>query len=136
MDYDRLKKQLVVHEGLKLKIYHCSMGHPTIGIGRNLSVGISEEEAMYLLENDIKNVVAQCKSTFSWFDGLSGIRKEAVINLVFNMGLSKFKKFKQTIAFIEIGEFGLAGVELLDSNYAKQVGHRSVEVANMIIHGE
>jgi lysozyme len=136
MNYDRLKKQLVVHEGLETKLYHCSMGHPTIGVGRNLSVGISEDEAMYLLDNDIKSVVAQCQATFSWFDGLNDVRKEAIVNLVFNMGLNTFCKFKKTIGYIEKGLFELAGTELLDSNYARQVGQRSVEVANMIADGD
>ena len=133
MDYDRLKKQLVVHEGLELKPYKCTANKTTIGVGRNIEeVGISEDEAMYLLDNDIKNVVAQCQATFSWFDGLSDIRKEAIVNLVFNMGLSTFCKFKKTISYIEQGLYELAGTELLDSNYARQVGQRSVDVANMI----
>jgi lysozyme len=133
MDYDRLKKQLVVHEGLELKPYKCTANKTTIGVGRNIEeVGISEDEAMYLLENDIKNVVAQCHATFSWFDGLTDIRKEAIVNLVFNMGLSTFCKFKNTISYLEQGLYELAGTELLDSNYARQVGQRSVDVANMI----
>ena len=133
MDYDRLKKQLVVHEGLELKPYKCTANKTTIGVGRNIEeVGISEDEAMYLLDNDIKNVVAQCQATFSWFDGLTDIRKEAIVNLVFNMGLSTFCKFKKTISYIEQGLYELAGTELLDSNYARQVGQRSVDVANMI----
>tara|TARA_E500000331_G_scaffold68368_1_gene63027 strand:- start:1044 stop:1457 length:414 start_codon:yes stop_codon:yes gene_type:complete len=133
MDYDRLKKQLVVHEGLELKPYKCTANKTTIGVGRNIEeVGISEDEAMYLLENDIKNVVAQCQATFSWFDGLTDIRKEAIVNLVFNMGLSTFCKFKNTISYLEQGLYELAGTELLDSNYARQVGQRSVDVANMI----
>lgn len=133
MDYDRLKKQLVVHEGLELKPYKCTANKTTIGVGRNIEeVGISEDEAMYLLNNDIKNVVAQCQATFSWFDALTDIRKEAIINLVFNMGLSTFCKFKKTISYMEQGLYELAGTELLDSNYARQVGQRSVDVANMI----
>ncbi len=133
MDYDRLKKQLVVHEGLELKPYKCTANKTTIGVGRNIEeVGISEDEAMYLLKNDIKNVVAQCQATFSWFDGLTDIRKEAIVNLVFNMGLSTFCKFKNTISYLEQGLYELAGTELLDSNYARQVGQRSVDVANMI----
>ena len=133
MDYERLKKQLVIHEGLKLKPYHCSANKLTIGVGRNIEeVGITESEAMYLLENDIVNVEAQCRAKFTWFDTLSDLRKEAIINLVFNMGLSTFCKFKKTIAHLEKGEYELAGTELLDSNYARQVGQRSVRVANMI----
>ena len=103
MNYDRLKKQLVVHEGLELKPYKCTANKTTIGVGRNIEeVGISEDEAMYLLENDIKNVVAQCQATFSWFDGLTDIRKEAIVNLVFNMGLSTFCKFKNTIIRLNV----------------------------------
>lgn len=132
MDYDRLKKQLVIHEGLETKLYHCSMGHPTIGVGRNLSVGISESEAMYLLENDIANVESQCRTTFDWFENLTDLRKEAVVNLVFNMGLTTFLKFKKTIGYIEQGLYELAGTELLNSRYAEQVGRRAIEVANQL----
>ena len=72
---------------------------------------------------------------FPWFDGLSEKRKEAIINLVFNMGLTKFKQFKKTISYIEQGLYELAGTELLDSNYARQVGNRSIRVANMLADG-
>ena len=133
MDYDRLKKQLVIHEGLKLKPYHCSANKLTIGVGRNIEeVGITESEAMYLLENDIVNVEAQCRAKFAWFESLSDLRKEAIINLVFNMGLSTFLKFEKTIGYIEQGLFELAGGELLNSRYARQVGRRAVEVANQL----
>lgn len=111
------------------------MGHPTIGVGRNLSVGITEGEAKYLLKNDIARVAGECINEFSWFNDLSEKRKEAVINLVFNMGMATFKKFKKTIAFIEAGEYEKAGVELLDSNYARQVGQRSQRVADMLTSG-
>jgi lysozyme len=47
MDKQRLGKQLVIHEGLRLKPYRCSSNKLTIGIGRNIEdVGITEEEAM------------------------------------------------------------------------------------------
>ena len=87
---------------------------------------------MVLLENDIARVAGECSRAFPWFLDLSAERKEAVINLVFNMGLSKFQQFKKTIAYIEAGDFERAGTELLDSNYARQVGKRSERVANML----
>ena len=37
--------------------------------------------------------------------------------------------------YIEQGLFELAGTELLDSNYARQVGNRSIRVANMLADG-
>ena len=133
IDLERLKKQLVIDEGLELKPYRCSADKLTIGVGRNIQeVGITKEEAMVLLENDIARCAGECARAFPWFLDLSAERKEAVINLVFNMGLSKFQQFKKTIAYIEAGEFERAGAELLDSNYARQVGKRSERVANML----
>jgi len=35
---ERIKEQLVRHEGLRLKPYRCSAGRLTIGIGRNLDL--------------------------------------------------------------------------------------------------
>ena len=136
INMERLKKQLVIDEGMKLKPYRCSANKLTIGVGRNIQeVGITEEEAMVLLENDIARVTGQCMAEFDWFSDLSEVRKEAVINLVFNMGITTFKKFKKTIGYIEQGLFELAGTELLDSNYARQVGNRSLRVANMLADG-
>jgi lysozyme len=49
------KELLIKHEGIRFTPYKCSMGRWTIGIGRNLSdKGITKEEALYLLDNDIK----------------------------------------------------------------------------------
>tara|TARA_R100000234_G_C4955463_1_gene159313 strand:+ start:155 stop:565 length:411 start_codon:yes stop_codon:yes gene_type:complete len=133
MDYTRLSKQLLYHEGIRLKPYRCSADKLTIGIGRNIEdVGITEEEAFYLLNNDIKKVVEQCQRNFEWFDGLNDLRKEAIVNLVFNMGFGKFLQFKKTIKHIENEEFELAGAELLDSRYAQQVGQRAIDVANQL----
>ncbi|MDY0127369.1 MAG: hypothetical protein RBR69_04500 [Candidatus Cloacimonadaceae bacterium] len=43
---DRIKEQLVRHEGLRLKPYRCTAGKLTIGIGRNLNdCGITQSEA-------------------------------------------------------------------------------------------
>ena len=121
------------HEGIRLKPYRCSADKLTIGIGRNIEdVGITEEEAFYLLNNDIKKVVEQCQRNFEWFDGLNDLRKEAIVNLVFNMGFGKFLQFKKTIKHIENEEFELAGAELLDSRYAQQVGQRAIDVANQL----
>ena len=133
----RLIDQLIVHEGLVLNSYECTAGKVTIGVGRNLEDnGISKEEAMYLLENDIARIAGTLYRTFDWFKDLSESRKEAVINMVFNMGLGNFQKFKKTISYIERGEFELAGAEALNSRWAEQVGDRSLEICQMISSGE
>lgn len=55
-----IEDQLILHERLKLKPYRCSAGKLTIGVGRNLEdKGISEEEALFLLRNDIAEAELQ-----------------------------------------------------------------------------
>lgn len=127
---------LVKHEGLKLKMYYDTLGHPTIGIGRALDVkGISEEEAMFLLNNDIKEVTTQCQKNFKWFDGLCDARKDVILSMVFNIGLGGFLEFKHMILALEVGNYELAATEMTSSHWASQVGQRSVELAEMMLTG-
>ncbi len=128
----RLIDQLKIHEGVKLKPYHCTAHKLTIGVGRNLDdVGISESEAEYLLQNDIDKCLEKAMS-YSWFKDAPELVREAVVNLIFNLGFAKFNTFKLTIGHLERQEYELAGAELLNSRYAEQVGRRAVEVANQI----
>ena len=60
---DRIKEQLVRHEGLRLKPYRCTVGKLTIGIGRNLDdCWISQSEAYVMLINDIMNCEMQLQA--------------------------------------------------------------------------
>ena len=54
MDMDKLMDELIRDEGLRLKVYLDSEGIETIGVGRNLQKGITRDEAMFLLNNDIR----------------------------------------------------------------------------------
>ena len=54
----RLINMLKRHEGVRDKVYMCSAGYETIGVGRNISesgLGLSNDEIEYLLKvNDIR----------------------------------------------------------------------------------
>ncbi|MBF0177920.1 MAG: DUF1804 family protein [Magnetococcales bacterium] len=61
MDHQELRKQLIRHEGMRLKPYRCTAGKLTIGVGRNLDDrSITKSEAYVLLDADIKNAVVGC----------------------------------------------------------------------------
>ena len=63
--YDKVKEMLIRHEGVVCTLYQCSESRWTIGAGRNLQDrGITEDEAMYLLDNDIKRVMSQLDEYF------------------------------------------------------------------------
>ena len=133
---ESLKEMLMRHEGLRLKPYKCSAGKLTIGYGRNLEdKGITNAEAEYLLTNDINDAIAECRDSFPWWKGLTNNRKMVIVNMVFNLGLSNFKKFKKTIQYIENEAYTTAAVEMLDSRWAIQVGARADELAHMMKEG-
>lgn len=134
---DKLKQILIAHEGLRLKPYRCSAGKLTVGVGRNLDdVGISHEEAMVLLDNDIAKTKDQVERTFSWFKGLDEARQLVVLNMVFNLGMTRFLDFNQTIVAIKNRDYPLAAKHMLNSLWAKQVGKRAVQLSQIMETGK
>jgi len=132
-----LTELLKKHEGVKYELYKCTSDKWTIGVGRNLEdVGISEEEADYLLQNDIERTIALMDDYIPWHDDLDLIRHEALVNFVFNVGIGTAMKFKKAMTALEKQDYETAANEMMDSNWSKQVGQRAVEVTEMIRTGE
>jgi lysozyme len=128
-----LIETLVRHEGLKLKPYRCTANKLTIGVGRNIEDnGITEDEALYLLNNDIKRCVKELENIFGkkvWYN-LSKIRQEVLINMLFNLGKSRFTKFKKMIKAINNEDYTEASIQMEDSRWYKQVGNRAKELVS------
>ena len=133
----QLIDQLIRDEDEKHFPYRCTAGKLTIGIGRNLEdKGISHEESVFLLENDLKQIYEQLRSTFDWFERLSIIRASVVLNMCFNLGILGFSKFKKTIKYLEDEDFTNAADEMLDSRWANQVGRRAVRLSEQMRSGK
>jgi len=131
MDIEALKDQLILHEGLKLKPYKCTAGKITIGVGRNIEdIGITEEEARYLLDNDILRVAQELDNALPWWRNLSDVRQRVLLDMAFNIGTPTLLKFKNTLALIEAESFEEASIEMLDSRWAEQVGQRAKTLSN------
>lgn len=132
---ERLTLQLKIDEGLRRKPYKCTAGKLTIGYGRNLEDnGISMAEAAYLLAHDIDAAELDAVK-LPWYEALSDNRKIAVLNMIFNLGLPGFLKFKNTIAFIAAGEWEKAAEGLKASLWYKQVGARAERIIELIREG-
>ena len=95
MDVDKLKDQLIQAEGMELKSYTCSQGYITLGVGRNVEeLGITEDEARYLLDNDILRVSRELDNNIPWWRDLSEVRQRIFVDMCFNLGISRFLQFK------------------------------------------
>ncbi len=135
---NRIKAQLVRHEGLRLKPYRCTAGKLTIGIGRNLDDrGISQKEAYAMLERDIveceQMIMGEIPATFT---ALNEVRQSVLLNMCFNLGIKGLLEFKNTLAFISAGDWERAANGMLASKWAKQVGMRAIELSELMRKGQ
>ena len=127
------------HEGVRDKVYLCSAGYETIGVGRNISedgLGLSEDEIDYLLNNDIKRVREELTEEYYWFAGLDEARQDAMIDISFNLGQTRLRGFVKSLEAMAREDFDTAADEFMDSKWSEQVGDRAVEVTEIIRTGE
>ena len=120
-------------EGLKLFPYRCSANKLTLGVGRNIEDrGISDITAMQMLEEDIALCVNELERNISWWSEAPGGLQEVLIDLCFNMGISKLMLFTKTLQYLGSGEMVKAADELLNSRYATMVPNRAKRNADII----
>jgi len=132
----QLKDQIIEHEGKRLDLYLDSEGIYTIGVGHNIQdKGISEAVCDLMLEEDIEEAVNDA-DTFRWFGDLNAPRQAVIVDMVFNLGLTRFRGFKKTIQFLENQLYQSAAKEMLDSRWADQVGRRAIRLSEMMRTGE
>jgi lysozyme len=149
VDKQKLINLISDHEGVKLKVYDDAtgqelkagdilIGHPTIGVGRNVAkdgLGISQEEAEFMLMNDIERVEEEIKN-FP-IEHLNEVRTAIIIDMAFNMGITRFNPtmWKKTFQAIVDEDWQKAKIEMLDSNWARQTKRRSVRLSQMMLLG-
>ena len=139
MKYDMtsLEDQLIDHEGLELSLYKCTGDKWTIGVGRNLDDrGITEDEARYLLKNDIAIVEEELLRAKPSVADLDAVRQRVLVDMGFNLGLPILLKFQNMWAAIEDEDWIDAAEQMLDSRWAKQVGRRAARLADAMRSGE
>jgi lysozyme len=134
-----LLNMLKRHEGVRSKVYVCSGGYETIGVGRNISetgLGLDDREINYLLGNDILRVRKELEDEYPWFVRMDSVRQDALIDISFNLGQTVLRKFKNALKAMAKKQYEEAANEFMDSRWSQQVGNRALEVTNMIRSGE
>jgi len=150
------------------EVYEDSEGHRTVGFGRNLDAnpvterelrdmgltreefnevtaegggGLDEAQAQVLFAADYAQATRHAVQTPGW-DKMNGARKDALINIYFNMGKGFRRKFPSAIKAMAAGKWDMAAHELLvneagddKSLWYKQVGPRAERLAQQIRTG-
>lgn len=146
MNYTQTELDLIRDEGVRLRVYRCTAGHLTIGVGHKLTErevlqGLSEislEQAGYLLHMDIGIAMNGCASIFGRdrFDAMLEARQRALVNMCFQMGTQGLANFRRMIDAIMRNDWAMAQAEALDSKWARSDSPaRAQRVAHMIGRG-
>jgi len=136
-----IKDRIKEHEGFRSFGYLCPAGKLSVGYGRNIDIegglGITKDEADFLLSNDIERCLNDLNK-FPWFSKLNDVRKDALTEMLYNLGLTRFLSFKNMIRALSLSDFNSAAKELMDSKWARHdVGTmRSLNIKYRLQHGK
>lgn len=164
MNIPKLIDQLILHEGIKLFPYKDTQGLWTIGVGRNLihnplsrneklhifsdgtisdqeviesfqRGGLDRSQALYLLENDIRDAQRYCERLSANFEALSDPRQHVLIDMCFNLGYGTMRRgFLHIVDLIDGGDYRGAVEAIQKTRYARQVGHRDNRLCVMLLN--
>lgn len=138
-----MKARLTRTEGRKNKLYDDATGREpevkgkiTGGIGWNFTDrGIPDQVIELLFELAYAEAVKGANK-IPVYAKLSLARKSVLIDMVFNMGLYKVLGFKNMLMQLNMGRYDLAAHEMLNSEWAGEVGNRALELAEIMRSGE
>lgn len=137
---DELIAELRRDEGVRSSAYQDHLGYWTIGVGRLIDKrrggGLTDDEIDYLLRNDIAKVQAGLDANLPWWRNLEPVRQRALQNMCFQLGLGGLLKFRNSLRYIEAGDWERAASNLKQSLWAKQTPERAERVIEMFRTGE
>lgn len=148
---ERVKK----HEGVKFQRYLDSRGIPTVGVGFNLKredadeklkkIGLnatkvkkgSQKLTLQQVENllvlDLENALAGARRILGPSSTNMSLPALGVLTeMVFNLGTTGVLKFDLFLKYFKIKKFRKAASEMLKSRWARQVGERAKNLAEIL----
>ena len=136
-DSAKLTEDLKREEGCVLHAYPDHLGFATIGIGRLIDKrkggGISQEEAEYLLCNDIKEKQEALYSAIPWAADLPEPCQRALMNMAFQLGVAGLLEFRVTLTRLKLSDYAGARESALQSKWAQQTPARAARVTALFL---
>ena len=137
-----LIEKIKENEGFKERIYEDSLGIPTVGYGFLLTALTPDELALnggkvepmskavadQILEIKLIKLVPSVCEAFPWLKEKPKNVQEVVIEMAYQLGVSKVKKFVTTMHHIRTGEYEAAYKSGMNSLWAKQTPNRAKKV--------
>jgi lysozyme len=148
MDIQFVQNLLMRHEGYRSTCYRDSRGFLTIGIGFNLDDLSAEEtcqalglnysglragyaitllQAQAVANRKISACLTAAQFQFPNWDDIPENAQAVVIDMLFNLGATKFSEFKLMIAALRSSDYPEAAAQMRQSLWFKQVGQRGLD---------
>ncbi len=141
----RSQAYIKANEGLRLEMYKCSNGYPTIGYGhlirrdempsfKNRMITKEEAEAIFL--EDWQAAYDGAARVVPSFEELSEARRIVLVDMAFQMGMMGLLTFQRMLKAIKRMNFVEAAAQILDSKYAREDSpSRAFRNAKMMVEG-
>lgn len=139
---DKIKAHIKLKEGCRLDVYSDTRGFLTVGYGHKivpndqLSVNdkITQEKADDIFNHDFFWVISKVRQIIIDFDNKPENVQIACCDMAFNNGIAGFQKYKKFIHYVNLGDWGKAADEIVDSaNYrSRDLSGRYKELETMI----
>tara|TARA_Y100001970_G_C14259283_1_gene878418 strand:+ start:15250 stop:15660 length:411 start_codon:yes stop_codon:yes gene_type:complete len=130
---DKLLEAVKESEGFRDRVYKCTAGVDTIGYGFAVKDLILDRDiADIILERKLAHLMNKVDDKFKWMKYMPEPVQDVVYEMVFQLGLNGFSKFKKAIAHLEGKRWDKASAEMLDSLWAKQTPNRAIKLSNIV----
>jgi GH24 family phage-related lysozyme (muramidase) len=143
MNIEKLRRDLEYDEGVINSIYKDHLGYPTFGIGHLITkndreygqeVGtlVPEWRSRAVFETDIEIVLKDCVKLYDDFYDLPEEAQLVIANMMFNLGYTRFSKFKGMKSGVDSRDWNKAADEMIDSRWYRQVTNRANRLVERI----
>lgn len=129
---ETLEQMIARHEGTRPRPYLDSKGLWTVGIGHLMTRPLSAKAIDQIFQDDFCDAVNECTHAFPWFSELTTERQAVLVDLCFNMGLTRLLGFEKMLTALALGDYATARAQLLDSDAARDLPTRYQELADMM----
>lgn len=146
MPSDNLIKNIKCNEGFKSAIYTDILSFPTVGYGFLLksltpdelalnggkAEPMSKEAADKILFLKLEKLEKEVLETFPWLIKKPVCVQEMVVEMCYQMGVEKVKKFHTTLHHLKNSEWFYAKKSALNSLWARQTPSRAKKVLSVL----
>ena len=126
---DAIKKS----EGYRPRVYKCTAGVDTIGIGFAIKdLHLDEDICDMILERKLGELKLRLHKNYPFILDLPESVQDVCIEMAYQLGVTGLGRFKKTLQFLRLQDFKSASEEMLDSRWAEQTPNRAKRLSQIV----